>query len=418
MSTATRASALAPFRVRSFRFQWPADLATSWAFEMEMIILGWYILVETRSVFLLTVFASLQYIGTLIAPMFGVVGDRIGHRRVLACMRGLYAVCAATLMTLAFTGWVTPYAVLAVATVIGLVRPSDIGMRAALVAETMPPDRLVGAMGIQRTTVDSARVAGALSGAGLVSVLGMGPSYAVVMLLHVASTVLTLMARGARPAGAPASRATAPASPWSELKAGVAYVRTRPLLLSVMCLAFLLNMTTFPMMNSLMPYVAKEVYGADQRMLGFLVAGGAGGALFMSILLSRVAHRVRPGRAAMVGTLMWYAALLAFAWSPGPAVGIPLLFLAGCSQSLSQVPMHALLLRHSEERFRGRIMGIRMMAIYGNIPGLLLFGPVVAVLGFSATASLYCGIGMAVTIGMIVYWRAALWRLDAPANRR
>ena len=36
-----RAPALAPFTVRSFRFQWPADLATSWAFDMEFLILGW-----------------------------------------------------------------------------------------------------------------------------------------------------------------------------------------------------------------------------------------------------------------------------------------------------------------------------------------------------------------------------------------
>ena len=28
---------LAPFRIRSFRFQWPADLLTSWAFEMETL---------------------------------------------------------------------------------------------------------------------------------------------------------------------------------------------------------------------------------------------------------------------------------------------------------------------------------------------------------------------------------------------
>ena len=71
---------LAAFRVRSFRFQWPADLLTSWAFEMETLILGWYVLVETGSVLWLTVFASLSFVGTLIAPMFGVVGDRIGHR--------------------------------------------------------------------------------------------------------------------------------------------------------------------------------------------------------------------------------------------------------------------------------------------------------------------------------------------------
>ena len=77
--------------MRSFRFQWGADLATSWAFEMETLIFGWYILVETRSVFLLTLFASLQYIGTLLAPMFGVMGHRIGEKRLLCTMRAFYS---------------------------------------------------------------------------------------------------------------------------------------------------------------------------------------------------------------------------------------------------------------------------------------------------------------------------------------
>src|ERR1700690_2563869 len=87
LSELARLSALTSFRTRNYRFQWPADLLTSWAFEMETLILGWYVLSETGSVVLLTVFASLNYTGTLIAPMLGVAGDRIGHRDLLAMMR-------------------------------------------------------------------------------------------------------------------------------------------------------------------------------------------------------------------------------------------------------------------------------------------------------------------------------------------
>src|SRR3979490_1755151 len=134
LSGLARPSALAPFRIRNYRFQWPADLLTSWAFEMETLILGWYVLVETGSVLLLTVFASLNFVGTLIAPMFGVVGDRIGHRDLLAMMRATYAVLAATLMTLALTGYLNPLYVMVIVAVMGLVRPSDLGVRGALVA--------------------------------------------------------------------------------------------------------------------------------------------------------------------------------------------------------------------------------------------------------------------------------------------
>src|ERR1700741_3707529 len=97
-----RYRALAPFRIRSYRFQWPADLLTSWAFEMETLILGWYVLVETNSVVWLTTFGALLYGGTLIAPIVGVWSDRIGHRNMLSAMRAIYAMVAATVMTLAF----------------------------------------------------------------------------------------------------------------------------------------------------------------------------------------------------------------------------------------------------------------------------------------------------------------------------
>lgn len=414
-------AALAPFRTQSFRFQWPADLLTAWALEMETLILGWYVLVETGSVLLLTLFASLQYLGTLIAPLFGVMGDRVGHRNVLCAMRAVYGTVAAALMTLAYTGVLTPGYVMALAAVVGMVRPSDIGMRAALVGDTMPRDRLMGAMSIQRTTQDSARIAGALSGAGLVATFGMGPAYTVVSSLYALSVALTLKSGAAhaasRTAGAPAANPER-TSPWRDLKAGLAYVWNTPLLLAVMCLAFLLNLTAFPLTTGLMPYVAKTVYGSDQTTLGYLVASTAFGALTGSIALSRYGGAMRPGRMMVAFGVGWYAMLMVFAHTQHPAAGIPVLVLAGFSQSLGQVPMAMLLLRNSDERYRGRIMGIRMLAIYGNLPGLWIAGPLIAGFGYSFTATLYCAMGIALAVLISLRWRAHVWRAEAPANAR
>src|SRR5687768_17189018 len=159
---------------------------------METLILGWYVLVETGSVFMLALFASLQYIGTLVSPFVGVMADRLGHGNVLSAMRAVYTALAATLMTFALLDALTPLYVFVIATLTGLVRPSDMGMRAALVGDTMPADRLIGAMSIERTTSDSARIFGALSGAGLVAALGIGPAYVCVAGLYATSFFLTL----------------------------------------------------------------------------------------------------------------------------------------------------------------------------------------------------------------------------------
>src|SRR5262245_26431253 len=99
---------------------------------METLILGWYVLVHTGSVLLLTVFGSLQFLGTLAAPMFGVLGDRLGNRAMLCAMRLACALFAAVLMVLGLAGVLAPAHVLVLAGLAGIVRPNDMVMRNSL----------------------------------------------------------------------------------------------------------------------------------------------------------------------------------------------------------------------------------------------------------------------------------------------
>jgi predicted MFS family arabinose efflux permease len=419
LSDFARPSALAPFRIRNYRFQWPADLLTSWAFEMETLILGWYVLVETRSVLLLTVFASLSYVGTLIAPLFGVAGDRIGHRDLLAMMRATYALLAATLMTLALTGHLSPLSVLVIVAVMGLVRPSDLGVRGALVATIMPHHQLIGAISISRTTMDTARIAGALSGAGLFAALGMGQAYVAIVSLYVVSTLLTLgVVAPSKPHPIDeAADGVQRRSPMRDLREGVAYVWTTPRMRAAMWIAFLANLTAYPFSNGLLPYVAREIYGTNQTGLGYLSASFAAGSLVGSIALSLVGG-VRVARLLIGATLMWYAMLLVFAQMQTVPAAMACLMLAGFSQSLCMISIAVILMRSSSEHFRGRVMGVRMMVIYGLPLGLLAAGSLIDGIGFAATGTLYAAAGMALMMAIVLHWRADLWHVHAPANAR
>jgi MFS family permease len=417
LSGLARPSALAPFRIRNYRFQWPADLLTSWAFEMETLILGWYVLVETKSVLLLSLFASLTYIGTLIAPVFGVAGDRIGHRDLLAMMRAIYAMLAGTLMTLALTGYLTPLYVFIIAAIMGLVRPSDLGVRGALVATIMPHDQLIGAISISRTTMDTARIAGALSGAALFAVLGMGPAYVAITGLYVLGTLLTLCVVAPwKPHPVDASPA-ALRSPMRDLKEGVAYVWTTPRMRAAIWIAFLANLTAFPLSNGLLPYIAREIYGTNQTGLGYLSASFAIGSLTGSILLS-VIGGIRVARLMIAATVMWYAVLLVFVQMQTIPAAMACLMLAGFAQSLTMISIAVILMRTASERFRGRVMGVRMLAIYSLPLGLLLAGSLIDEIGFAATGTLYAATGLALILTIVLHWRADLWHLHAPANAK
>ena len=186
---------------------------------METLVLGWYVMVHTGSVLLLTAFGSLQYVGTLAGPMFGVLGDRLGGRTMLCAMRAIYAALAALLTCLALAGVLTPVWVLVLAALAGVVRPNDLVMRNSLIGETIPPEHLMGALGLSRATMDSARIAGALAGAGLSTALGVGSTYLFVTSFYVASLALTFGVSGRRPrvadpaVSSPALRHTRPVAP-------------------------------------------------------------------------------------------------------------------------------------------------------------------------------------------------------------
>ena len=416
VSLIARTPALAPFQIRSFRFQWPSDLLASWAFEMEGVILGWFVLVSTGSVLALAVFGALQFLGTLISPLFGMAGDRIGNRAVLILMRLVYLVLAATLMVLFLTDLASPVPVFILATIMGLVRPSDITLRNLLVGETMPADYLMRAMGVSRTTADSARVVGALSGAALVAALGSGLAYVAVCGVYALSLALTfgVGTRRLRVVG----EGDAPVPPLRALREGFAYVWATPVVRAVMLLAFLVNFVAYPLTGSLLAYVAKDVYGMEQTGLGWLIACFAGGALGGSIMVSILGAHIRAGRVMVVNTLAWLTFNLIFSLATNPLVGEVVLFLAGFFQSFCMIPMAVILLRVTEPAFRGRVMGVRMLAVYGMPVGLLAAGPLIASMGFALTGAGYSIIGLLFTLLIALRWRVELLDRSSPSNLR
>jgi predicted MFS family arabinose efflux permease len=415
-SPAARASALAPFRIRSFRFQWPADLATSWAFEMEALILGWYVLVVTGSVQQLVIFGALAWLGSLFSPFFGAAGDRFGVRALLCVTRGAYALLAAVLSVLTLSGTLAPWHVFAIAAIAGLMRPSDMAMRMVLVGQTIRPEMLMGALGISRTTSDTARIAGALAGTGGVALIGMGPAYLAVTLIYVAAFVLSLGVARSTPRAPGGGAEAAAVKALAGLRQAVRYVWDKPDLLGALSMAFLVNLLAFPFFLGLLPYVAKDVYGIGQSGLGYLAAAFASGALAGSLVVGAGRLPLRAGRVMLWSGATWFVAILLFGQNQSVAVGLALLFASGFVQSFCLTPLAAVMLRASSEEMRGRVMGLRILAIWGLPLGLLAAGPIIAHLGYAASTLIYAGLGLAATIAIGYRWHRALWHRSAAAN--
>ena len=405
-----------PFSIRNFRFQWSADLLTSCALEMETVVLGWYILVETNSVALLTLFASLQYFGTLIAPGFGLAGDRIGHRNVILYMRIAYAIFAGVIAVMAFSGTLSPVSALVISGLTGLIRPSDLGIRNVLISRIVPGERLMSAISLARITVDSARILGALTGASVVAFLGIHWAYAFIVVFYIASATLVL--RIDTDGSAQRKQASIQAfTPVKDFVDALRALRQAPPHLASMILAFLVNLTAYPFTLGLLPYIAREVYHVGQEGLGYLTAATGVGAIAGSLLLSRMGRSVQPARMMLVFSVMWHGLLILLAHTTGMFSGFVLLTLVGASSMLCLLPLSVLLLSGVHPDLLGRIMGIRMQAVYGLPIGLLVSGPLIEGLGFSAVAMLDGAIGIVCTSLIAWQWYPHLWPASAESNR-
>ncbi|MDE0593154.1 MAG: MFS transporter [Dehalococcoidia bacterium] len=389
----------AAFKIRSFRFQWSADALITWGSEMETLILGWYILVATDSPFLVGLLGALRFSGTLTAPIVGVIADRISRKVMLGVLRAGAGLSALALLILAVTDLIQPWHVFAIASISGILRPADNVLRQSLIADTVPRTLLMNALGLARTTQDTARIVGALLGATLLSRLGLGWAYVGVTLFYTLSVLMGLGISTVR-----SSISVTHLHPLTEMKQGLRYMVDSSVIQPIMFLAFLVNATAFPLTNGLLPVIARNVYKHDENGLAQMVAVFAMGALVGSLLMAAVVNSRRPERFMLITMVVWYLFLILFAQTDSNAVGLPLLALIGASISICMISMSVVLMTFTKFEMRGRVMGIRMLAVYGLPMGLVIGGWLIAQYGVPVTITGYAIVGLIALVLSVLKW--------------
>lgn len=119
----------------------------------------------------------------------------------------------------------------------------------------------------------------------------------------------------------------------------------------------------------------------------------------------------------IVFCLIWQGLTLALGLTQSLAIGLLVLAATGIVQGLCMVPMTVIQLRNAPPALRGRIAGLRTLAVYGLPLGLWISGPTIEAVGFAAAAAIYAAIGFVGTLAMLIAWWGHLWPATAPANR-
>ena len=76
----------------------------------------------------------------------------------------------------------------------------------------------------------------------------------------------------------------------------------------------------------------------------------------------------------MTASAMWHVAIIVMAYMRWFTVSLPVLFFAGLAQGFAMITMTMMILTLTPAEMRGRVLGLRHLAVYGLPLGLFFSG--------------------------------------------
>ena len=401
-------TALRALRSRNYRLFVAGQLVSLIGTWMQMVAQSWLIYRMTRSVALLGVVGFAGQIPVFIlAPLGGVIADRMNRHRVLIATQSAMMTLALVLAALTLGGHVRVWQILALATLLGVTNAFDIPARQAFLAETVNRGDIVNAIALNSSMLNGARVVGPAVAGLVVAAVGEGWCFLLNGISYVAVIGALLMMRIDAP---PPGRVHA--SAWDSVVEGFAYSwHTKP----VRALLLLLGLVSLMGMpySVLMPMIADRILGGGANAYGLLMSASGLGALAGAATLTLRRHIRGLGRWVAVSSIGFGVSLIAFSFSRSLWLSALLLVPAGFFVMLEMAASNTLIQSMIPDRLRGRVMAVYSMMFMGMAPvGALIAGALAAPLGATETVA----IGGAVCIAGGLVFGAGLPRLRGPAR--
>ena len=396
------ARGFAAMRHRNYRRYWFGQIGSLVGAWMQSVALPWLVLQLGGSPLQLGLVMAFMFGPSMIlAPLGGVLADRVDKRRTLIAVNAVAMVQATTLFALAITGAVQIWHVYLLALVAGFVNAIEMPVRQAFVAELVPRRDLTNAIALSSTSFNLSRVIGPAVAGVTIAAFGVASNFGINALSYSSVIVGLLLVRGEelhaveRPATQPSIRAS--------LGEGLRYAATTP---TVLWPLVLLGGTAALAMNfqALLPLFARDALGLGSGGDGALFATMGAGSLAGSLMLA-FATSQRPLFRLIVGG---GAAFLVLAFLLGFVRGAPMAFAVvagiGFASMLMINTINVTVQNSVPDALRGRVMSLYVTVFAGTAPiGGLLAGTLAE--AFGAAAAFSIGAVLASGVLAVVAWR-------------
>ena len=335
----------------------------------------------------------------LLVPWTGLIADRFDKRRILMATQVVMALLGVGLGVLLVLGVATLPIVYGFALALGVTSAIDAPARQAFVSELVSEKDLPNAVSLNSASFNGARLIGPAAAGLLTAALGAGWVFVINGATFAATFVALMLLR--RDQLRPAPRA--PRGP-GQLLEGLRYVRSRPDIMLVMTMVFLIGTfgLNFPIFVSTMAKVEFDHGAGEYGILSSVLAiGSVTGALL-------AARRERPRLGVIVAAAAGFGSSCVIAALMPSYLGFGIsLVLVGFTSITLMTTANSTVQVTTAPSMRGRVMAIYMAIFMGGTP---LGAPLVGLVANVAGPRWALGVGaasgfVAAGIGLVYLWR-------------
>ena len=404
----------AALRYRNYRLYWFGQIASLIGTWMQSVSQPWLVLELGGSPLQLGTVLALQFAPAMVlAPLGGVLADRVDKRNALRVTQSIAMVQAAILCALTLTGVVEIWHIYILAAVLGMTSAVDMPIRQSFAAELVPREDLVNAIALNSTSFNLARVIGPAIAGLTLAVFGTAFNFGLNAVSYLAVLVaLTMMDprllhRSERPAVFPSVR--------SSLAEGIRYaVRTPAVLWPLLLLG---GMATFAMnFQTLLPLFARNTLGLEANGYGALYASMGAGSLIGSLILAFTRGKRPLIRLILGGGAVFLAFEVLLGLTRSPLVAFPIVVVIGFASMLMVNTINVTVQHGVPNELRGRVMSLYVTVFAGTAPIGGIFAGLVAQL-FGAPAGFILGAAFSGVFLGVVAWQLLVRRAMRDVGR-
>jgi len=395
--------------------RWKLPFFTFWATQALSLFgsglasfgLIWWITDSSGSATILaTVSMAALLPGILFGPVAGVLVDRFNRKAILIFSDSVSALLALALVALFWSGHIQLWHIYIINILRALAGTLQFPAVQSSTSLMVPKEQLARVSGLNQALQGLMMIAAPPLAAMLLSVLPLHTILGIDVLTAAIAILLLVGIRLPQPTLDHAITNTV-STVWQDMRAGFSFLIRWPALLSVMCIAALLNLMLAPAF-SLVPILVTQHFAGSAMQLGWMNAAYGIGIIGGGTLLAVWGGFKRRILTALLGVTGLGVGSFLIGISPSNAFGLALtgMVMVGVMNAFANGPFFAILQATVPTELQGRVFTTLMSISMAMAPiGLGIAGPLAD----------WFGIQLWFILGALICGLMAIWILLSPA---